>query len=661
VVVKLTFLYSPQQEILHYSPKKGRRLSGVNIDLKKVRVGCPGHLSPFDKLFEFTASMDYYPGTIFRFPLRTAASSSQLHDASQFLDGASVRQRLVTYFEEARISLLFLKNVREISYRIQHSNQTQWSVSQNSTDMSDNIVNAIRTTITSVSFNAPNCKFSASYQWRIANSEVDTPTPSLPTSSHSRVFKKVECGVAALINTELGDNSSRAELAKCPTIIPKIFSALPLPLDSKLPVHIHATFSLSGDRRSLVIGEDGSETHAAWNNHLLQESLPELYLELLEDLTESHPNQVLNFWPRTLSFTGNCTLHLFNSFKEKLYTSPRRLYLQLQNDKLSPRRRLTFQESVFQLNAAIDLGSITPLVLSLGVPLVDNLPAAVSNALSKDERAERVTETSLRKLFTTAKSRKLLQEVLSRMPPVFNHLLKLVLSRDRLEEFHSCCFIRLENEELGVLKCRTKLKNPEIIDYFIVTQIESKLFDFAHKILVSNTHWEPINAICNEDTFNVDKLKLIHLPELFKHYDASQTLDRKWLERFWTYWNSRINQQSEARSSLENLPVCLVKCGGTEQNARLSDLDSRAAVINPQELSHQAICDKFGLLHRFDHEFVPKDLAEQERSFFNGRAFYRFIKALHQLCPSGQSFGQYVTSKLSQNEHHVRRRFCAVE
>jgi sacsin len=64
-----------------------------------------------------------------------------------------------------------------------------------------------------------------------------------------------------------------------------MFNTLPLPISSDLPIHIHATFSLSGDRQSIAVDEYGIQSHGSeWNRYLLQDALPKLYLLFLDDI-----------------------------------------------------------------------------------------------------------------------------------------------------------------------------------------------------------------------------------------------------------------------------------------------------------------------------------------------------------------------------------------
>lgn len=528
----------------------------MKLSLEKLRAACPGHLEAFDKLFGYSVQLDYYPGTIFRFPLRSESTVSKLQDASNFVDDSQARQKLSAYFDEARVSLLFLKNIRSINFGMQGAAEPEWSVSRISQQgsMLDHprieSGNGGSTTIESVvcdfNCNTVNGNIGGKDMWRLARSDVIAPSEELLLQQR-RVIKNVECGIAGLLSSEPNQETSKAFFGKRPVNAPRIFSTLPLPFESNLPVAIHATFSLSGDRRSLIVGGQGGSPQAAWNNHFLKDALPELYLSFIDDIASNFPQHAFRFWPRIVP-SGSCVQELFASFKAKLPSCPRRLYLKAQNQEQKEngvkRETLTFKQAVFSLNSKYDSNKLVPLFLSVGIPLVNELPSAISTHLSRGEEAARITESYLRQVFTTAESKNLLQAVLSTDPSIFHELLKMTLeSKSNPEELHNTCFLRLQNDELGTLRVRTIEKKQEF-EFFIATLEEAKLFDFANDVLVSRADWEAIANVTSPEFFTVTNLKLSHLPLLFKKKRKVDKVDRKWLGRFWNYWTSHISAQS---------------------------------------------------------------------------------------------------------------------
>jgi hypothetical protein len=50
-----------------------------------------------------------------------------------------------------------------------------------------------------------------------------------------------------------------------------------------MPVTLHAKFAITGDRQTIPHGELASGIEAHWNNWLLADCIPHLYLRFLED------------------------------------------------------------------------------------------------------------------------------------------------------------------------------------------------------------------------------------------------------------------------------------------------------------------------------------------------------------------------------------------
>jgi sacsin len=91
----------------------------VKLSLSKLKNVCPDQLAPFEGLWGYTKELDDYPGTIFRFPLRLVKTESKLRQSKQGLDGDTIRRLMDIYFNEARISLLFLRRIYSIDFTIQ--------------------------------------------------------------------------------------------------------------------------------------------------------------------------------------------------------------------------------------------------------------------------------------------------------------------------------------------------------------------------------------------------------------------------------------------------------------------------------------------------------------------------------------------------------------
>jgi hypothetical protein len=78
-----------------------------------------------------------------------------------------------------------------------------------------------------------------------------------------------------------------------------LFSFLPLPIDTSLPFHLHASFILSEDRRNIRFDDSGQEpTESSFNRFLLERIIPGVYFSLLHHWpTDAESLSSPRFWP----------------------------------------------------------------------------------------------------------------------------------------------------------------------------------------------------------------------------------------------------------------------------------------------------------------------------------------------------------------------------
>ncbi len=108
-------------------------------------------------------------------------------------------------------------------------------------------------------------EFNGEEKWLVAIEDIEPDAEYLPEASR-RTMKNVEGGFAALVSSDV--KSSDPSIPAPGTIQPKIFATLPLPLTSDLPVHLHATLLISGDRRSIATHDhDMQSVELKWNRY----------------------------------------------------------------------------------------------------------------------------------------------------------------------------------------------------------------------------------------------------------------------------------------------------------------------------------------------------------------------------------------------------------
>jgi hypothetical protein len=74
----------------------------------------------------------------------------------------------------------------------------------------------------------------------------------------------------------------------------RLFSTLPLPISTGLPLNIHGLFSISADRSRLHGSEpDGVQDHRPkhWNRFLFEQMIPNAWAKLLCNIARDHPSE----------------------------------------------------------------------------------------------------------------------------------------------------------------------------------------------------------------------------------------------------------------------------------------------------------------------------------------------------------------------------------
>lgn len=140
--------------------------------------------------------------------------------------------------------------------------------------------------------------------WQVGITDIEQSPEDVKKVGKSS-SKLTECGIAACLqqgawdsDMNSGDGKVRpVDLYKGPMedIDQKIFCKLPTSSGSDLPVSFHASFAITGDRKTIAF-ENHSEI-AIWNRWLLADCLPRFYLDFLVNLSPRLGDEAFRFWP----------------------------------------------------------------------------------------------------------------------------------------------------------------------------------------------------------------------------------------------------------------------------------------------------------------------------------------------------------------------------
>lgn len=251
------------------------------MTLATARRVFPDQLRPFRGLQDYSMDEDFYNGTLYRLPFRSTEHTS-LKETPTFIGIDETKVLLEDYHSTAQMSLLFLRSVETIDFRIR-GRTPSWSVTARRQGGSvDDIFQDINIASSQQS------GATSEALWRIGITDIEkAPKELVNAGRHAN--KITECGLAARLKLE---GSPMSDLPN------QVFCTLPTGFSIQLPVSVHASFAITGDRKTIPY-EDTKQnsTIAAWNRWLLTECIPSLYLDFLKDLAPRLGEKVFGFWP----------------------------------------------------------------------------------------------------------------------------------------------------------------------------------------------------------------------------------------------------------------------------------------------------------------------------------------------------------------------------
>ncbi|KAI9763065.1 MAG: hypothetical protein M1840_000956 [Geoglossum simile] len=647
---KYLVILDPQREYLPLNYKHGSRKPGMKLELSNVRKFSPDQLVPFDGLWDYDKDLDEYGGTIFRFPLRPEGTKSKLTENTRHLGLANAREQLERYFPTARISLLFLQNINRITFGLRHAEGPQFQL-ERSQQMPQYLVEVVNIRYRYI--NTAGKEIQGTDDWRLARQDI----PIIPKELQEmqgrvgRGPKYSKCGIAAPFT-----------LSTYKDFTPSIFSTLPLPFGSCLPVHINASFALSGDRRNILVEEASLLEGSNWNKWLLQESIPELYLLFLEDLARTSTD-VFRFWPTTKLANERLSDLVRTSFWEKVPSSRCRLYPQAKSmapsrviqtgrgktsrEPLVPVVLWELKEAMFDFLCTSASPGLQDLVRSWFGNIVRVGDSKISSDLRRLAPCE-VTPAIIRGQLRVAEVCNELEKRPDRTL-LLRELFRIIkpTANQQWNELDGCRILPLQDGLLGTIH----LTQSSGQTYFRTTAHEQGLFSFASNLFMKDEIKEDrvLSAIyqnsatfpqwlVESSAFNVRDLTMQDLGEVLRcrrnvtDWAPGPALET-WLGKFWSYFNQKDPGSLEADTSI------LVQCG--IDNFRIfratkshntyyispKEYESLPAVPRPSDEPQLELCQQFPDLYIVDPCLMPFSFADE--AFFP-----RFLTAINTIATS---------------------------
>ncbi|KAG0048373.1 hypothetical protein BGZ89_004622, partial [Linnemannia elongata] len=259
---------------------------GHRYDISKLaRETLIDQLQPYKGHFDCDMKSDFN-GTIFRVPLRLQDLKS-VGESGFGGDGwttAKVQKMFVSWIEDAKVGMLFLKNIKSIElsdgaspmisvtkHGLSDMLAVQFLVESQSSPMSEvSIIDIKSTSSARADIVSPE-----TLRWLVYTE--DSLPEDTPQDIHDLAQKRhwsTQTGVAI----PLGDDHANKPCQG------RLMVALPTPIETLLPFHLHGGFALTTNRKSLAGGSDLAHPMNIWNTYLIGTCLPLIVIRAYEQL-----------------------------------------------------------------------------------------------------------------------------------------------------------------------------------------------------------------------------------------------------------------------------------------------------------------------------------------------------------------------------------------
>lgn len=329
---------------------------------RKILEQFPDQFSPFQ---HFGCDLQHpFPGTLFRFALRTANAASRSQIKKEVCTPSDVLSLFSSFSEVVTATLLFLRNVKTISLFVKEGATSEMqllhrvrkdcvnepevekgpfhqifsSMYENQQDRSsvdlflDKLSKSMKTDVPwrsqKLLVTEKNLSGCRSCLWLTSESlgtfhrkgkfaTVKKLCKFVPWVCIATPISSVEVEKRMGGSEEVSDASFpiaadilqilQTSLQATTNFDGRAFCFLPLPISTGLPVHINAYFELSSNRRDIWFGDDmvgDGKIRSDWNMYLLEEVAAPAYGHLLETVAlEFGPSDLFfSFWPRAGGF-----------------------------------------------------------------------------------------------------------------------------------------------------------------------------------------------------------------------------------------------------------------------------------------------------------------------------------------------------------------------
>ncbi|KAK9896543.1 hypothetical protein P389DRAFT_196634 [Cystobasidium minutum MCA 4210] len=247
-------------------------------------------LAPFEALGRSTAAP--YAGTAIRLPLRTPHQAPQSKIKKEAVTEADIATLFMQYLAlELEVALLYLRHVRKISFKIIQEDGSVELLGEAEIAAGASIAQMRNVT----GLDTPGArKFALTIKSKLGNTSKSKKWYMLHYVEDTRqATNMVEQVFRHTINNRLRDEKLYPHVALAMPEEPlgpqdgKLFTVLPLPVQTGFPLHVHAMLAITPDRQNLRNNVEHNMSNSrdsllvCWNRTILNQILPQAWRELL--------------------------------------------------------------------------------------------------------------------------------------------------------------------------------------------------------------------------------------------------------------------------------------------------------------------------------------------------------------------------------------------
>lgn len=668
------YCVSPLRKHLPLNHRTRQRKPGIKVKYAKLKPNCQDQLSPFEGLWGFDSNRGFYNGTIFRFPLRSTGQSSELLESRTCPDAQMTVRLFREVFDEARLALLFLRKIAMIDFSVKGNIDFEWRVRRGKWPAEGTFSDWAN--VIAEQRNGPDKVNIVTEKWWRAIEDLRKAPVELQ-HRHRRRMKHEECGIAAFVpQSQEGTGSSLKPLKS------RFFNYLPLKFESALPVQMHASFLLSGDRQNIATEETSQDAGSEWNKWLLQKELPHIYLKFLEDIGRKVGQAVYDYFPVESSERQHPLSDLVRvSFWENIRSSGCQLFpiIEVSQDLNNPGVRcrknrtapnlVTLERAVFDVLEQRDSEALQPLLDNCLDDLV-RPPAQLAKHIRCVPEVKVLTPAIVRGALRSARATEHVEKAKQSHESFLRALLSFIMptTSDEVAELDGCSVLPLANGKLGTLLLKSKItKSGSDKMYFSADATGHDLFTFASPLLTANEgNEEFLKKILDSNLLNLKPLEKSDVAVMLRCKEswAPESTSKTWLYRFWKYMNSATQPTigSTAREildldSLQHFPLLLLlHQSGKETFNSLQHFRHNPVVVHPTDAEHMNLLRQFPGLAVVDARTIPKSYCETESSLLIRASVNRFLKSLNLLAVrDGTTVTEFVRGNLDKKNIEVSR------